>query len=217
VRRAADVFVPAHYLAETVSKKYGLRRTPRFMPTPINVPATLDGKAARPTVCYVGRLDRRKRPELFMALARRFPDIDFIVIGEAQNEAYGRELEARFGGADNLSMAGFIDQFSSSRFTDILCTAWIMVNTAAREGLPNVFLEAAAHGCAIVSPHDPDQLTSRFGHRCVDGDFGSAITRLIETDRWRTLGEAGRAHVIETHRPDIAARRHLDAYEARLG
>ncbi|MBM3517031.1 MAG: glycosyltransferase family 4 protein [Alphaproteobacteria bacterium] len=48
-------------------------------------------------------------------------------------------------------MPGLIDQFASRRLFDILDESWIVVSTATREGLPNAFLEAAAHRGAILS------------------------------------------------------------------
>lgn len=56
----------------------------------------------------------------------------------------------------------------------------MLVNTAAREGLPLTFLEAAAHGCAILSAVDPDHFASRFGQLVVDDDFTSALQILLE-------------------------------------
>ena len=161
VRRSRRVFVPARCLTGKVKGKYGLGVTPSFMPSPIAMPATPITKSSRPTICYVGRLDRRKRPDLFLALAPQFPQAEFIVAGTAQDNRYERELLERFGGAANVRMLGFIDQFASNALSGVFSKAWVMVNTAAREGLPNVFIEAAAHGCAIVSRHDPDRFASR--------------------------------------------------------
>jgi len=216
VRRAEKVFVPAKCLAEKVMRKYRLPDLPDFMPTPVTMPSTPVIKAECPTICYVGRLDRRKRPDRFLALAPRFPQANFIVAGVAQDARYANELKARYGPEDNLRLLGFIDQFASKELSDVFSASWMMINTAAREGLPNVFIEAAAHGCAIISPHDPDGFASRFGWHCKDGNYEAAISVLLENDLWRSRGSAGATYVNQTNRADLATDRHLAAYVALL-
>jgi glycosyltransferase involved in cell wall biosynthesis len=216
VRNAAKVFVPAKCLAEKVQRKYALASPPEFMPTPITLPTGADGKAERPTICYVGRLDRRKRPDRFLDLVPRFPDIDFVVAGAAQDQRYADELARRYGSADNLRMLGFVDQFASDKLSQLFSSAWMMINTAAREGLPNVFIEAAAHGCAVISPHDPDGFASKFGWHCADENYAAAINALLKGDLWRARGMAGAAYVRETNSADLATERHLAAYRSLL-
>jgi len=212
VRRANRVFVPAKCLAEHVRKTYFLPRAPEFMPTPIAMPETTGPKAGQPTLCYVGRLDRRKRPDRFLDLASRFPEARFVVVGGAQDPGYEQELRQRYGKAKNVHMLGFVDQFSSDALHQVLASSWIMVNTAMREGLPNVFIEAAAHGCAIVSAHDPDGFSSAFGRHCPDGNFEQAVSWLLKSGRWQALGQAGAAYARSTNAVEIAVQRHETAY-----
>ena len=84
VRRAYAIYCPAQFLVPKVRQKYRLDRDPGFLLTPIRAPDTVD-KATTPTVCYVGRLDPRKKPEAFFDLARQFPDVRFVAIGKAAN------------------------------------------------------------------------------------------------------------------------------------
>jgi glycosyltransferase involved in cell wall biosynthesis len=216
VHRARRVYVPARCLVGKVERKYGHGVTPGFMPTPITMPDAPIVKAVRPTLCYVGRLDRRKRPDLFLALASQFTQAEFIVVGGAQDKRYERELLERFSGAENIRMLGFIDQFESDALSRVFSSSWIMVNTAVREGLPNVFIEAAAHGCAIVSQHDPDGFASRFGVHCPDQNFGRAIDTLLTNDRWRSKGQAGAAYVRSTNDAGWVTKSHLAEYETLL-
>ncbi|MEZ5504424.1 MAG: glycosyltransferase, partial [Halioglobus sp.] len=92
VRNAAKVVVPAKCLAPKVQRKYALPCLPDFMPTPVTMPSTPFVKAGHPQICYVGRLDRRKRPDRFLELAPQFPDIEFVVAGASQDPAYAHEL-----------------------------------------------------------------------------------------------------------------------------
>jgi len=216
VRRASRVLVPGKCLTKKVQRKYRLAATPEFMPTPITMPEKPLPKADKPTICYVGRLDRRKRPDKFFNLAAQFPEADFVVAGGSQDARYESELLERFGDTDNIRRLGFVDQFTSNTLSALFSEAWILVNTAAREGLPNVFIEAAAHGCAIVSPHDPDGFASRFGWHCRDEDFAQGVDNLLRNDRWRARGEAGAAYVRATNDADRATALHLQLYESVL-
>jgi len=215
VRSADAAFVPANCLVDKAQRKYGLPGPPQFLPTPVEIPAAVH-KADRPTVCFVGRLDRRKRPERFIDLAAQFPQALFKVAGTSQDPTYQEELVRRSAGLGNLELLGFIDQFGDQRLSRLLSESWVMVNTSGREGLPNSFIEAAGHGCAIVSELDPDHFASQFGAIAVGGDFAGALRRLLDSGAWRERGERGRDYVRRTNDPQIAIDRHLEQYRAAI-
>jgi glycosyltransferase involved in cell wall biosynthesis len=216
VRRADARFCAARCIGSKVVTKYRLGAVPALLPTPVVVPATVR-KAEQPTVCYLARWDRRKRPELFFDLVSRFPDVRFVAVGQSRDEAYDRRLRDAYGHLPNLELTGFVDQFGSRRLSHILGRSWIVVNTAAREGLPNAFLEAAAHRCAILSQVDPDGFASRYGARVEAGDFAGGLRWLLERDRWRERGTRGYAHVRDTFELHRAVDRHLEVYQELVG
>src|SRR6202011_2592445 len=133
--------------------------------------------------------------ELFFELARAFPHVRFLAAGKSRDPAYEKALRDQYGKLANVEVLGFIDQFRGAELSRLLGRSWILVNTAAREGLPNAFIEAAAHGCAILSATDPDEFGSRFGHHALDDDFVRGLASLLEENRWRQLGEAGQDYV----------------------
>src|SRR3954454_20450012 len=212
LRGADRVYVPAEFIGAKAKRRYRLRETPRLLPTPVAVPDCVT-KASRPTVCFLSRWDRRKRPDLFLALAREFPEVRFLALGESRDKRYGDRLRAQFAGLPNLEMPGHLDQFGSSAVSNVLSESWILVNTSVREGLPNAFLEAAAHGCAILSAVDPDGFASRFGVRVQRGDFASGLRELLQNDRWRAAGALARQYVISAFGLDSAIDRHVGIYE----
>jgi glycosyltransferase involved in cell wall biosynthesis len=185
------------------------------LPTPVEVPSMVR-KASQPTVCYLARWDRRKRPHLFFDLVERFPGVRFLAVGRSRDAAYDRELRERYSHLPNLELVGFVDQFDSEELSAILGRSWIVVNTAAREGLPNAFLEAAAHRCAILSEVDPDGFASRFGARVEAADFAGGLDWLLEHDRWRERGARGQAHVREIFELNRAVDDHLAVYDDLL-
>ena len=191
VRRAQKVLCSARFLIPAAQRKYGLGVPPEFAPSPVQEPTARVVKAKQPTVCFLGRWDKRKRPEVFFELARQHPDVSFIAMGNAQGRRRDQGLRLRYGDIPNLEMTGFIDQFSSRRFEEILSRSWILVNTSELEGLPRAFLEAAFHECAILASVDPDGFASRFGYRVTDGNYSGGLQTLLNDSKWRGPGQAG--------------------------
>ena len=216
IHRADRLFAASNLVSERARKKYRLASDPEFLPTPVDIPEFIE-KASQPTACLVSRWDKRKRPEIFFELARSYPDVHFLAAGKSRDIQYERALRQAYENLPNLEMLGFIDQFQSARLSNLLASSWILVNPAAREGLPNAYIEAAAYGCAILSAGDPDGFTSRFGCHVRDDDFEAGLRSLLEGDRWRELGERGRAYVREVFALDRAIDQHLHVYEQVLG
>jgi glycosyltransferase involved in cell wall biosynthesis len=212
IKNMQAVYSIAKYLIPKIKSMYGLDSTPQFLPTPVLIPDTIK-KADSPTVCYVARLDRRKRPELFLDLAEKFPHVKFIAMGKSRDNDWNEFLKKKYSNIPNIEMTGFIDQFSSDQHSNILEKSWIMVNTATREALPNSFLEAAAHKCAILSFVDPDGFASQFGYHAKDENFAEGLKFLLENQRWKELGEHGYDYVKKTFEMNRAIDLHVNAYE----
>jgi hypothetical protein len=87
------------------------------------------------------------------------------------------------------------------------------VNTSARESLPNNFLEACAHKCALLSAVNPDGFASRFGYHAAHDDFAAGLERLLSGNSWRERGERGHAYVQRVFGMERAIDEHIAAYE----
>ena len=201
VRGADRRFVQAKFAAAKAMKLYGLREAPGFLPNPIALVPNGVPKTARPTVCFLGRWDPRKRPEYFFELAKRFPEVRFIAMGGCQPHFKAREtqLRERYRHVPNLEMPGW--QFGDDK-TRILEQSWILINTSWRENLPFSYLEAASRKCALLAFDNSDDFSSSFGYWARRGDlddFTQGLRFLLEGDRWRALGERGYAYVRQTH------------------
>jgi len=216
LHRADSICCPTEFLLPKVKKKYRLDTDPLVLPTPVQFPTEFR-KSENPTVCYVGRLDRRKRPELFLDLTVKFPTVQFIAAGASQDSSYALWLRERYMHAPNLEVLGFVDQFAGKGLSAVFGKSWILVNTSTREGLPNTFIEACAHGCAILSEVDSDGFASRFGTVVSRGDFARGLEHLLAGDRWRERGQRGYEYVREAYHPRRAIQLHLAEYTRLLG
>jgi glycosyltransferase involved in cell wall biosynthesis len=215
VRSVRSLYCAAEFLIPKVRLKYALKRAPGFLPTPVNVPGAVS-KAERPTVCFVSRWDGRKRPEQFFELARNFPETDFIAVGGSNDAKRDHYLRSAYGSIPNLEMTGTIDQFRSGELFRILRKSWVLVNTSPREGLPNAFLEAAAHKCAILSYTDPDGFASKFGRHVKEEGLREGLAALLANGRWQKLGEEGHRHVREVFSMEKAIEEHIEVYNRLL-
>lgn len=181
-----------------------------FLPNPVDVPPNPPKKASTPTVCFLGRWDPQKRVEKFLALAERFPDVEFVAMGRGHDAATDRRFRAKYGGQSNLTLPGFVSEIEKRR---ILARSWILINTSIREGLPVSFLEALAQKTAILSFVDPDHLASRFGCTVPDDGFEAGLRTLLADDRWRARGAAGYDHVAAVYETDTVISRYIDLYK----
>ncbi|HAV76521.1 MAG TPA: hypothetical protein DCX53_04115 [Anaerolineae bacterium] len=212
VRKAERWFTAAQLLIPKARRKYRLPRDPEFLPSPILIPTNVE-KSESPLVCFVGRLDRRKRPQLFFELAEQFPDVRFEAVGEGRDSTWERELKSKYGHLPNLYIRGFVDQFGGSELSSLLARSWVLVNTSAREGLPTSFVEAAGHGCAILSEIDPDGFSSQFGCHVTDGDYANGLRLLLQDFNWREKGLRGMEFVRRTFSLSDSIDKHIHIYE----
>jgi len=215
IHHADGLFAAAKMIIPKSRIKYNLKADPEFLPTPVEIPNEIQ-KASIPTVCFISRWDKRKRPEIFFNLVASFPEVRFLAAGKSRNPEWDEYLRAKYGHLPNLKMLGFIDQFRSDELSSLLDQSWILVNTAAREGLPNAFIEAAAHKCAILSAVDPDGFSSQFGYLVRDDDFEVGLRTLLQGDLWRIQAKAGYEYVKRVFALDKAIGQHISIYERML-
>ena len=214
VKKADALFCQAKYIIPKVMKIYNLHKTPGFLPNPVKIPTERIIKNSNPTVCFIGRWDIRKNPELFFELAKRFPDVKFIAAGACRTDLKrDKMLREKHKNIPNLVMPGWVDNTEKSK---ILEKSWIMINTSYRECLPVSYIEAVSYQCAILSYENPDNFPDNFGYRAKKVDieeYSKGLKFLLENNRWKNLGMRGYEYVKSTFEYDKVIDKHIKIYE----
>jgi glycosyltransferase involved in cell wall biosynthesis len=185
---------------------YGMPPSPHVLPNPSlhDYSQVRVAKSAKPSVVSLGRLDPIKRPWLFTALGRRFPDVDFYMMG--QNHFTGDGAWSPADVPPNVHLTGHL---AGKEKHALLSGAWVLVNTSIHEESPVSVLEALAHETPVISYEDWGDLVARhgiaIGQHMGTGEEGlpalEAALRALLTDHDRrlALGQAGRAYVEHEH------------------
>lgn len=161
-------------------------------------------------VLWVGRMERGKRPELALEVARRLPHRRFVLVGgEAHGEdadaGYYAEVCARGRALGNVEVTGFLPLAKVERRFD---GARVLLNTSVYEGMPNTFLQAWARGVPTVATVDvgaPVYPVVRDAE-----EAAREIERLFaEPAQWQRLSLACRDHFARHHSAAAALAHYL--------
>lgn len=126
-----------------------------FIPLGVNLQCFNDngrvphGVNQRTQVLSAGSFQNHKRPELFLELARRYPQADFTWFGDG--EMRGPLLDiVRAEGLPNIFFPGSVN---AGALADAFRSADIFSMPSVAEGVPKVTQEAAACGLPVVCMH----------------------------------------------------------------
>jgi len=207
-------FCEAKFLFPKVKRMHNLKTEPILLPHVAEIPRQKPAKSPQPTVCFLAHWGVKKRPERFFEIARRFPEVKLIAMGRTNEPIRDYKLREIGSGLPNLEMTGVV---SEERKREILEKSWILVNTSVHEGLPQAFIEACTHRCAILSAVNPDDYATNFGYHVENDDFESGLEYLLENDRWKERGERGFEYTKETNGINKVIERRIQVYESLLG
>jgi len=177
---------------QTIKEK--LSRFTRRKVHAINLTTHLDGKKGlkRKHILWVGRADQLKRPDLFVELAKRFPEERFLMI-----------MAGRFEKPDvkNLKV---LNDVPYEKMNDYYASAKILVLTSETEGFPNVFLEAWKNKTPVVSLFvNPDKVLTEHKTGIYSETFEQMVKDvkllLDNQKKWKECSENGYKYVTKKH------------------
>ncbi len=149
---------------------------------------------------------RKKKPELFVEIAKKLPNYKFIMIG-SDSPNYPKEKILNIK-PNNLE---YIGKLSLEETNEYFKKAWILISISKREGFPNTFLQAFKYKTVVVSLEvDPDDILKNYKIGFLVNDVENAvkvIKQIIENENLR-IEIVNRAYnyLIENHKVDNVLR-----------
>ncbi|MCD4664981.1 MAG: glycosyltransferase family 4 protein [Bacteroidales bacterium] len=165
---------------------------------------------------WVGTIRAIKQPDLFLQIARHFPEHRFLIIGgEGDDKELFNKIKNDAGKIQNLEFIGFV---SHKKIFEYYKKALALVSTSKTEGFPNVFLEAWVHSIPVISLSvDPDGIISKYKLGFHSKNFYQMIddirTLLKNTNLRMEMGVNARKYVEKKHN----IKRIVDQYENLIG
>jgi len=145
--RIADAAIAnSQYVADTVKERYKVDLPVIYSGVDVNYFGSLSSKCQQREVSvrvmFAGTLQERKHPELVLDAAGRWPDVEFVVIGDGPLKSL---LMHRIT-AERLTNVCLMSTKEYSEYAELLATSDIFFFPSRVEGLAKVLLEAAACG-----------------------------------------------------------------------
>jgi glycosyltransferase involved in cell wall biosynthesis len=176
------------------------------IPSPVDLNSSPADAGANSSVLWLSTYKSIKSPEWFTELARRLPEIRFVMVGQPLSGQDAESWKAARRAASttpNLEVHGFVEH---ARVGDLLSAAALFIHTSPMEGFPMTLLEAWSHGIPSVTRVDPGGAITR--HKLgevvtsLEG-LTDAVARMMSApDERRAMGARARRYVEEHHGPE---------------
>ena len=156
-------------------------------------------------VAWVAMLRQPKRPDLLLEIARKLPDVRFVVCGGptpfASPPGYSERIVAALQAQPNIVFLGAV---APQKARQIIANAAMLLSTSDLEGFPNTFLEAWSSGTPVISLHiDPNRIIEQQELGTVPGTTERAtadILALMGAPQLRDdMAARARQYVAATH------------------
>ena len=170
-------------------------------------------------VLWVGTVNKRKRPEIFLKLAQAMPECKFVMIGgsgDESNKEFYRKMQSEAGEISNLEFLGFRPLDETERYFQ---RCKVFVNTSSMdEGFPNTYLQAwANHAPVVALEFDPDETIRKnsIGMRSGNASKLAADVRLLmENEKVRKeMGLKARSYVEKNHKVNKITEEFIELFE----
>lgn len=218
IEHASVHIVQTQRQAAMLEQGYGPDST--VIHNPINLNIVYPRSTAPESILWVGKSDERvKRPSLVLELARRMPNLPFVII---MNQGVPETHEICLKEAGTLPNVTLIERVPFEEIESYYAAARLFVNTSVFEGFPNTFLQAAKYGVPIVSTDvDPNNMLSQHGCGITCGDdferFVEGVRGLIKDDDLYAKMSAGALNYVRTyHDKDMVIAQYEKAFREVL-
>jgi glycosyltransferase involved in cell wall biosynthesis len=174
-------------------------------------------KNQTPLVLWVANFRELKQPRIFLELARKFPDVEFCMIGGPYPDAekFFNDIKSEAEKIKNIQFTGFVPLHKVNKYFE---KAWVLINTSSSEGFPNTFFQAWSNYTPVLSLYvDPDEIMYKNNLGIHSREFSQMVTdldTLLKDDNLRRqMGLNGRNYVEKEHNIDRVINQYIDLFE----
>ncbi len=148
IREGEVVFSNSRYVAETILDNFNVEATPIYDGIDRRYYFAAERlENAAPVVLYAGSFQPRKRVELVIEQAARFPALQFRLAGKGETEKNCRELVQQLGCRNVV----FLGHLPSQSLGEEMRRADVFLFPSILEGNPQVLLQASACGLPSIA------------------------------------------------------------------
>lgn len=193
------------------------RRDSVFIRSTHIISDTAIGKEKTTDVLWVGTINKWKRPDMLIALAKMLPKYRFKIIGgpstSGGRDIYYEKISLLAQRTPNLEFTGFIPYVDIDEHFE---RARLLVNTSEHEGFPNTFLQAWARSVPTVSfvgPHLFAQNKQSAPNVATLEQMAEHIQKMLDDDvLYRDASHVCREYMLRYHSPAQT----IDDYEKKV-
>ena len=185
---------------KTLEEKYHLQS--ELIRNSIEIPAENPVVYEKKEILWVGSAQPLKQPEIFLELARKFPQHPFTMIMPKHNLELWDKISQETVDIKNLR---FIEKVPFEKIGEYYRKAKLFVNTSTYEGFPVTFLQSAIYGAPVLTLNvNPDDFLDKYDCGfCADGNIdylSQNIKELMENESlWKQKSENVFLYVKENH------------------
>lgn len=195
---------------------------------PVNIPSAAVSvklnQAANPVLCFVGRMDAMKRPQLLLEalplIRQRLPNVLARFVGDGPMLPALKSLVARLNLIDAVEFCGWVDDVSST-----LRGASVFVALSPHHNSSDLsLLEAMAHGLPVIATESPgirDVIAHKENGLICQGEpdalAAAILTCLQSRNIGHQLGLAARDFVRSVASTDSVTELHERVYKLLIG
>jgi len=167
---------------------------------------------------WVGRLNKIKNPQIFINLAKKFPNEQFIMIAPVMRDyiEYGNKIQKEAKKIKNIKLINYVKPTEIYKYYN---RAKIYTITSEMEGFSNTMAEAMQAECAILSYNvNPDDILNEFECGfCADKSinrFHLDFERLnVNINLRGKFGKNGAKYVMENHKEEIIIKKFTNLFK----
>ena len=169
-------------------------------------------QAEKSFILWVGNTLPKKRPELFIQLAKHFPEYRFkMIVAPTGAVPEDSAIKKKAKGVDNLDYIGYVPFAEISEYFKAAC---LLVSTSEKEGFPNTFLQSWQYETPVVSLQvDPDKIIEKYQTGTISLKFDKLcadVKALMENKTMRIkMGKNAKAYVTGNHSPEVIVPQYL--------